>query len=468
MHRSPTVRSGRLVRLVAVTLLASTVMVVGGAGPVAAVDHPPSFITTWGTSGTGNGQFRIPIGVAVDSTTGDVYVVEADTRRVQKFTSTGTFLTKWGTEGSGNGQFQAPYGVAVDPNTGDVYVTDNETDRVQKFDSDGTFLTAWGSTGTGDGQFRSPFGVAVARPPAMSTSPTSSTTGSRSSTRTAPTSTNGVRTAPATASSGGRTGWQSTPLPATSMSPTPENDRVQKFTSTGTFLTKWGTRGASNGRFAWPGGVAVDPTTGDVYVADIGNDRVQKFDSDGTFLTKWGTYGSGNGQFSIPVDVAVDGDGDVYVADLFNFRVQKFGYRGRPDGRIRRGAGVLVGNDIYNTTGTGQTSSGVAARGHRVTYYASIQNDARFAEQLRLRGQASTPNFTVRYYNPTEANITPQVTAGSFRTPVLAPEATYRVQVVVTVLRSAHPNASVARTLTATSTTYPTVKDTVRFITSRA
>jgi DNA-binding beta-propeller fold protein YncE len=359
--------------------------------------------------------------VAVDPTTGDVYVAEADNHRVQKFTSTGTFLTKWGTHGSGNGQFRVPVGLAVDPTTGDVYVADNENDRVQKFDSDGTYLGQWGSPGTGNGQFRGPFGVAV-----------NPTTGD-------------VYVADS------------------------DNNRVQKFDADGTFVSTWGRIGGANGRFELPVGVAVDPITGDVYVADAGNDRVQKFDSNGTFLTKWGSFGSGNGQFDIPVDLAVDGDGNVYVVDFFGDRVQKFGHRPRPDGRIQRGAsGRLVGNNIYNTTGTGQTGTGTAARGQTVTYYVPVQNDGAFAERLRLRGQRSTPNFTVRYYNPAGQNITTTVTAGAFRTPVLTPQDTYRITVVVTVLNFAPRDASVARTLTATSTTYPTVQDTVRFITSRS
>ena len=79
----------RVVRSVAVALLASAVVVVGGAGPVAAAEHPPSFITAWGTYGTGNGQFKYPEGVAVDATTGDVYVTDYENHRVQKFDADG-------------------------------------------------------------------------------------------------------------------------------------------------------------------------------------------------------------------------------------------------------------------------------------------------------------------------------------------------------------------------------------------
>ena len=140
----------------------------------------------------------------------------------------------------------------------------------------------------------------------------------------------------------------------------------------------------------------------------------------------------------------------------------------RPDGRIRLGAGATVGNDIYNTTGAGQTRTGSAARGQAVTYYVTAQNDAPVAERLRLQGQPSTPNFTVVYRDPAGANITTAVTNGTYTTPILATNGTHQVKIVVTVGNAAPSGASTTRTLTAISTTQPTIKDTVRFVTTRA
>src|SRR5438876_35137 len=118
-----------------------------------------TFVTTWGSSGAGNGQFNAPLGVATDGS-GNVYGAASGNNRVQKFDTSGNFLTAWRSWGSGNGQFIYPSGLAVD-GSGNVYVADRDNNRIQKFDASGTFLTTWGSAGSGNGQFSNPTGVAT-------------------------------------------------------------------------------------------------------------------------------------------------------------------------------------------------------------------------------------------------------------------------------------------------------------------
>ena len=106
------------------------------------------------------------------------------------------------------------------------------------------------------------------------------------------------------------------------------NHRIQKFSSHGQFVAKWGSKGEGNGEFFEPNGIAID-SSGYIYVADTGNHRIQKFTSDGQFVTKWGSYGGGNGEFAEPSGIAIDSSGHVYVADTENHRIQKFSSDGQ-------------------------------------------------------------------------------------------------------------------------------------------
>jgi sugar lactone lactonase YvrE len=108
------------------------------------------------------------------------------------------------------------------------------------------------------------------------------------------------------------------------------NHRIVKFTSDGTFITKWGSFGASddNYRLHTPHDVAVD-SSGNVFVADSYHNRIMKFTSDGTFIMKWGGWGVGNSQFINPKGIAVDNAGNVFVADTDNHRIMKFTSKGK-------------------------------------------------------------------------------------------------------------------------------------------
>jgi hypothetical protein len=91
----------------------------------------------------------------------DVYVSDPAHDKILRYSSTGTFIDDFGSSGTANGKFDAPYGVAVGPD-GDVYVADSGNNRVQRFTADGTFVTKWGSPGFGNGQFTAgPHAIAV-------------------------------------------------------------------------------------------------------------------------------------------------------------------------------------------------------------------------------------------------------------------------------------------------------------------
>ena len=271
-----------------------------------------TFLNTWGTLGSGDGQFNNPIGLSI-ANTGEVYVADNTNHRIQWFNEKGEYLGQYGNFGSGNGQFMYPWDVAVSA-AGQVFVADRNNNRIQKFDeiggylgqwstagnpegvavslqghifvsaalssqierfnSNGDLLLQWGGYGSGDGQFYSPLGISV-----------------------------------------------------------DENDhvyvvdeqlhRVQRFDAAGAYQTQWGGQGSSAGQFEYPRGVVVS-ASGHVYIADQENDRIQRFDIDGNYQTEWGSLGSSDGQFNAPAGVAVSPTGQIYVTDKINNRIQRF------------------------------------------------------------------------------------------------------------------------------------------------
>ena len=75
--------------------------------------------------------------------------------------------------------------------------------------------------------------------------------------------------------------------------------------------------------FTRPNGVAVDEE-GNIIVADSRNDRIQVFSSSGTFLTKFGVKGTAPGEFDRPSGICISPEGIIIVVDFGNNRVQMF------------------------------------------------------------------------------------------------------------------------------------------------
>ena len=230
-------------------------------------------LRSFGTHGSGYGQFKYPHGVAVDSK-GNILVTDTDNHRIQKFTTTGEFLTAAGTKGSGPLQFNRPSDVTFNATNNKVYVIDTFNHRVQVLTSDLTFSSTFGKEGSGKGQFKSPSDIACDR-------------------------TGKVYIADS------------------------DNCHIQVFTAGGKFLRMFGRCGEGRGELNWPAAITVD-TNDIVYVSEFHNRRVSVFTCEGQFVTSFGRKGEGPGEFNSPSGIAVDNCGVVYVCDFFNNRIQCF------------------------------------------------------------------------------------------------------------------------------------------------
>jgi DNA-binding beta-propeller fold protein YncE len=101
-----------------------------GTGPLHHV-HPPLPPV--------DGLFRQVTDVAWDAE-GNTYISDGYINsRVAKYDKDGNWVKSWGTPGTGPGQFNTPHSIAVDAR-GEVYVADRGNRRIQVFDGDGKFL----------------------------------------------------------------------------------------------------------------------------------------------------------------------------------------------------------------------------------------------------------------------------------------------------------------------------------------
>ena len=109
------------------------------------------------------------------------------------------------------------------------------------------------------------------------------------------------------------------------------NNRVQIFSSDGTYLRSFGSYGDKEGEFFHPTGIAY-LNNGNIVVADSGNDRLQIFTGQGEYLTQIGSGENLDHQFDYPWGLSVDSDGNIIVADSNNKLIKIF----TPSGQFLR------------------------------------------------------------------------------------------------------------------------------------
>ena len=109
------------------------------------------------------------------------------------------------------------------------------------------------------------------------------------------------------------------------------NNRVQIFSSDGTYLRSFGSGGGQEEEFNEPTGIAY-LNNGNIVVADFGNHRLQIFTGQGEYLTQIGGKGNLDHEFNYPWGLSVDRDGNIIVADSNNKLIKIF----TPSGQFLR------------------------------------------------------------------------------------------------------------------------------------
>ena len=256
------------------------------------------FVGEFGKYGDGDGEFRWPTSIALDSQQ-NLYLSDEWLRRVSIYDPRGNFLSKWEVPSPNADTPGAPTNLVFDGDD-NLYVVDRTGNCVQVFTKDGKFLHRFGSQGTGPGQFDMPWGISIDPKGHVWVAD-----------------------------------WR--------------NDRIQKLTPEGKPLACFGSSGDLPGQFNRPTGVAADQE-GDIYVADWRNHRVQVFTPEFKYVTSllgdatisdwnWEKLKSNPDnllqyrllkdftplqRFYYPVAIELDNDGRVLVLETASHRIQVY------------------------------------------------------------------------------------------------------------------------------------------------
>jgi len=87
------------------------------------------------------------------------------------------------------------------------------------------------------------------------------------------------------------------------------NNRIVKFSSTGTYLMEWGETGSEAGQFRDPHALAMD-SQGRLYVGDRANSRTQIFTQDGEHVATWTQFGRPSGLYIDAGDILYSADSE--------------------------------------------------------------------------------------------------------------------------------------------------------------
>jgi len=360
---------------------------------------------------------------AADSS-GDIYVANYESNDILEFSSSGACIRSWGTHGkqktgavcngNGDGTFANPYGVAVgtDPfidagKPGEaIYVADSNDDCLQEFTPSGTWVAQVGSPGanTVAGTFTQLRRVAV---DASGDIWGADLWGNRVEEFT-PSDAGGVEkytyaeTIPNPVVPPGDTSTSiynqvrgiAFDSSGDAVTMDTVNQRVVVFNSGDNLVGTCGQRGfTSTGDFNWPRGVAVDPVTGDYWIADTKQSDLQILEplSDGcTGVAEFVKEGTAVGDLDYPYSIAIGG-GYAWVADTKNNRIESWNVA-----ICTADKGTCSATSAYSL-GTGSTPAGIAVDPTTGNVFVALSGKS-FSDVVELSVSAGTVHGVVKTY----------------------------------------------------------------------
>lgn len=120
-----------------------------------------TLIKKFGRRGTQAGEFNFPT-YLWQNKEGNLIITDSLNFRIQMFDRFGGYIGQFGSVGNGTGDQARPKGVAED-SEGHIYVTDSLFHTVQIFDESGNFLLNFGEQGSDPGQFWLPAGIHISQ-----------------------------------------------------------------------------------------------------------------------------------------------------------------------------------------------------------------------------------------------------------------------------------------------------------------
>ena len=220
-------------------------------------------VRSFGRKGKKTGQFTDPSGIAISY---DGHILVTHNHRLQKLIFKGECLRSVGCD-KPSVCFNNPKGITVHPNTGQIFVADANNDLIHVFNIELLYCYSFSSAPE---PFHCPYDLAF-------------------------------------------------DIEEYLYVVDYNNHCIKKFTSTGKYISRFGSKGYNPGELYHPTSIIIYNNL--VYVTELINNRVSVFDTNGHFMYCFGKQGVGEGEFNNPYFITVDSLGNLYVSDTWNNRL---------------------------------------------------------------------------------------------------------------------------------------------------